>query len=128
MKNGEPKGINKSSRARVLLSSTRTRKGSNSKKIQELETRARLKLDFELGSSSILSSIQARQGTNRRVKDIKLCVLIVYGTIAFYLGRKASESQSHKWIVYVRGVTNEDLGAVIKHVVFQLHPSFNNLT
>ncbi|XP_039052716.1 transcription initiation factor TFIID subunit 14-like [Hibiscus syriacus] len=69
-----------------------------------------------------------KKGTNRRVKDIKLCVLIVYGTIAFYLGRKASESQSHKWIVYVRGVTNEDLGAVIKHVVFQLHPSFNNLT
>ena len=28
----------------------------------------------------------------------------------------------------MRGATNEDLGAVIKHVVFQLHPSFNNPT
>ncbi|GMN29138.1 hypothetical protein TIFTF001_002308 [Ficus carica] len=37
-------------------------------------------------------------------------------------------SQSHKWTVYVRGATNEDLGVVIKKVVFQLHPSFNNPT
>ncbi|KAG4118873.1 hypothetical protein ERO13_D11G045100v2 [Gossypium hirsutum] len=41
---------------------------------------------------------------------------------------KILRSQSHKWTVYVRGATNEDLGAVIKHVVFQLHPSFNNPT
>jgi len=30
--------------------------------------------------------------------------------------------------VYVRGASNEDLGVVIKRVVFQLHPSFNNPT
>eukprot|EP00268_Persea_americana_P016624 TRINITY_DN1787_c1_g1_i1.p1 TRINITY_DN1787_c1_g1~~TRINITY_DN1787_c1_g1_i1.p1 ORF type:complete len:255 (+),score=40.53 TRINITY_DN1787_c1_g1_i1:51-767(+) len=36
--------------------------------------------------------------------------------------------QSHKWTVYVRGATNEDLSAVIKRVVFHLHPSFNNPT
>lgn len=35
-------------------------------------------------------------------------------------------SQSHKWTVYVRGASNEDLGVVIKRAVFQLHPSFNN--
>ncbi|KAF3440282.1 hypothetical protein FNV43_RR18566 [Rhamnella rubrinervis] len=69
-----------------------------------------------------------KKGANRRLKDTEICVPIVYGTIAFYLGRKASESQSHKWTVYVRGATNEDLGAVIKRVVFQLHPSFNNPT
>ncbi|XP_030973587.1 transcription initiation factor TFIID subunit 14b isoform X1 [Quercus robur] len=69
-----------------------------------------------------------KKGANRRLKDVEICVPIVYGTIAFYLGRKASESQSHKWTVYVRGATNEDLGAVIKRVVFQLHPSFNNPT
>ncbi|KAL9273701.1 Transcription initiation factor TFIID subunit 14b-like protein [Drosera capensis] len=34
--------------------------------------------------------------------------------------------QSHKWTVYVRGATNEDLGVVIKRAVFQLHSSFNN--
>ncbi|PON39176.1 YEATS [Parasponia andersonii] len=68
------------------------------------------------------------KSANRRLKDAEVCVPIVYGTIAFYLGRKASESQSHKWTVYVRGATNEDLGAVVKRVVFQLHPSFNNPT
>uniref|UniRef100_A0A2C9WCL1 YEATS domain-containing protein n=1 Tax=Manihot esculenta TaxID=3983 RepID=A0A2C9WCL1_MANES len=65
---------------------------------------------------------------NRRIKDMEISVPLVHGTIAFYLGRKASESQSHKWTVYVRGATNEDLGVVIKRVVFQLHPSFNNPT
>ncbi|KAL9687750.1 hypothetical protein QQ045_032157 [Rhodiola kirilowii] len=37
-------------------------------------------------------------------------------------------SKSHKWTVYVRGATNEDLSAVVKQVVFQLHSSFNNPT
>ena len=36
--------------------------------------------------------------------------------------------QSHKWTVYVRSPTNEDLGVVIKRAVFQLHSSFNNPT
>ncbi|CAI9110914.1 OLC1v1011018C3 [Oldenlandia corymbosa var. corymbosa] len=62
----------------------------------------------------------------KRVKDVEVCVPIVYGTIAFWLGKKASETQSHKWTVYVRGAKNENLGAVIKKAVFQLHPSFNN--
>ncbi|XP_030468819.1 transcription initiation factor TFIID subunit 14b isoform X2 [Syzygium oleosum] len=69
-----------------------------------------------------------KKGLSRRLKDAEISLPIVYGTIAFYLGRKASESQSHKWTVYVRGATNEDLGAVVKRVVFQLHPSFNNPT
>ncbi|GKV41485.1 hypothetical protein SLEP1_g49012 [Rubroshorea leprosula] len=69
-----------------------------------------------------------KKAANRRLKDVEICVPIVSGTIAFYLGRKASESQSHKWTVYVRGATNEDLGVVIKRVVFHLHPSFNSPT
>lgn len=67
-----------------------------------------------------------KKSPNRRLKDIEICIPIVYGTMSFWLGRKASESQSHKWTVYVRGATNEDLSVVIKRVVFQLHPSFNN--
>ncbi|XP_051141185.1 transcription initiation factor TFIID subunit 14b-like [Andrographis paniculata] len=63
---------------------------------------------------------------HKRLKDVEICVPIVYGTIAFWLGKKATEAQSHKWTVYVRGATNEDLGAVIKRAVFQLHPSFSN--
>lgn len=62
----------------------------------------------------------------KRLKEVEISVPIVYGTIAFWLGRKATETQSHKWTVYVRGATNEDLGVVIKRAVFQLHPSFNN--
>ncbi|KAL5181293.1 Transcription initiation factor TFIID subunit 14b [Glycine soja] len=77
---------------------------------------------------AIPSEDSDKKNANRRLKDVEICVPIVYGTIAFYLGRKASESQSHKWTVYVRGASNEDLGVVVKRVVFQLHPSFNNPT
>ncbi|VFQ99866.1 unnamed protein product [Cuscuta campestris] len=62
----------------------------------------------------------------KRLNDAEVYVPIVYGTIAFWLGKKATETQSHKWTVYVRGATNEGLGVVIKRVEFQLHPSFNN--
>lgn len=67
-----------------------------------------------------------KKNLSKRLKDVEICVPIVYGTIAFWLGKKATETQSHKWTVYVRGATNEDLGVVIKRAVFQLHPSFNN--
>ncbi|KAL2906758.1 Transcription initiation factor TFIID subunit 14b [Bienertia sinuspersici] len=78
--------------------------------------------------SKVENSVEDKEkkNLNGRVKDVEISVPIVYGTIAFWLGRKATESQSHKWTVYVRGATNEDLSAVVKRVVFQLHPSFNN--
>ncbi|KAB2603263.1 transcription initiation factor TFIID subunit 14b-like [Pyrus ussuriensis x Pyrus communis] len=65
---------------------------------------------------------------HKKLKDVEISVPIVYGNIAFWLGKKANEYQSHKWTVYVRGATNEDLGVVIKRAVFQLHSSFNNPT
>ncbi|KAG6779587.1 hypothetical protein POTOM_015980 [Populus tomentosa] len=65
---------------------------------------------------------------NKKLKDVEISLPIVYGNIAFWLGKKANEYQSHKWTVYVRGATNEDLGVVIKRAVFQLHSSFNNPT
>ena len=40
------------------------------------------------------------------------------------LGKKATEYQSHKWTVYMRSPTNEDLQHVIKKVTFVLHESF----
>ncbi|WRX14173.1 YEATS - like 2 [Theobroma cacao] len=64
----------------------------------------------------------------KKLKDFEISVPIVYGNAAFWLGKKASEYQSHKWTVYVRGATNEDLSVVVKRVVFQLHSSFNNPT
>jgi YEATS domain-containing protein 4 len=51
---------------------------------------------------------------------------IVYGSIAFYLGKKAEEFISHRWCVYVRGVHNEDISYFIKEVTFTLHPSFTD--
>ena len=48
----------------------------------------------------------------------------VLGSIAYSLGKKAEESKSHEWTVYVR-VPNpdEDPGIFIKHVIFHLHPT-----
>lgn len=69
-----------------------------------------------------------KKNLNKKLKDVEISIPIVYGNVAFWLGKKASEYQSHKWTVYVRGATNEDLGVVIKRAVFQLHSSFNNPT
>uniref|UniRef100_A0A7C9CMZ9 YEATS domain-containing protein n=1 Tax=Opuntia streptacantha TaxID=393608 RepID=A0A7C9CMZ9_OPUST len=81
-------------------------------------------------SGSALKSQRSKlvQSSGKRLKDFEISVPIVYGNVAFWLGKKASEYQSHKWTVYVRGATNEDLGVVIKRAVFQLHSSFNNPT
>ena len=51
---------------------------------------------------------------------------LIYGSIAFYLGKKAEEFISHRWCVYVRGVHNEDISYFIKEVHFTLHPSFKD--
>jgi YEATS domain-containing protein 4 len=62
-----------------------------------------------------------------RVKGVDVTIPIVYGSIAFWLGKKAAES-THKWTTYVRSANNEDLSVLIKKVVFQLHPSFEKPT
>nr|GEU90320.1 transcription initiation factor TFIID subunit 14b [Tanacetum cinerariifolium] len=56
------------------------------------------------------------QSSTKTIKDLEVSVPIVYGTISFWLGRKATDTQTHSWTVYVRGATNEDLGVVIKKV------------
>ena len=53
-------------------------------------------------------------------------VPIVYGTCAFWLGKKADETVSHKWCIFVRGNNSEDISSVIKEVSFTLHTSFTN--
>ncbi|GKA49554.1 transcription initiation factor TFIID subunit 14b-like protein [Tanacetum coccineum] len=68
----------------------------------------------------------ANKSLAKKLKDAEISLPIVYGNIAFWLGKKASEYQSHRWTVYVRGSTNEDLSVMVKRVVFQLHSSFNN--
>ena len=49
---------------------------------------------------------------------------LIYGSISFWLGKKADSSTSHKWICYIRGPNGEDLSYFIQKVVFYLHPSF----
>ena len=53
-----------------------------------------------------------------------VCLQIVYGSIAFYLGKKADEFSTHRWTLYIRGPNHEDLSVVISKVIFQLHASF----
>lgn len=48
---------------------------------------------------------------------------IVYGSIAFFLGKKSTEDSTHDWSIYVRGLEDEDLSYMIRRVVFTLHPS-----
>lgn len=62
-----------------------------------------------------------------RLNRTTVCLPIVHGSVAFYLGKKAenkNEFQSHQWTLYLRGSNNEDLSPCIEKVVFQLHPSF----
>jgi YEATS domain-containing protein 4 len=60
----------------------------------------------------------------RRLEKTTACLPFVYGSVAFYLGKKADDFQTHQWTLYVRGPNNEDLSLVISKVIFQLHPSF----
>ena len=50
----------------------------------------------------------------------------VYGSVAYYLGKKADQYASHKWSLYVRGPNFEDLSCFVSKVVFTLHPSFQD--
>jgi YEATS domain-containing protein 4 len=61
---------------------------------------------------------------NPRVPEEEYVLPISYGSVAYWLGKKADEYHSHEWTVYVRGQNNADLSRVIESVTFQLHPSF----
>mmetsp|Transcript_3785 Transcript_3785/g.6648 ORF Transcript_3785/g.6648 Transcript_3785/m.6648 type:complete len:232 (-) Transcript_3785:384-1079(-) len=58
-----------------------------------------------------------------RVKDTAIVKPVVYGSIAFFLGKKAVDSHSHRWSIYLRGLEDEDLSYFVKRVEFTLHPS-----
>jgi len=63
---------------------------------------------------------------SHRTKNTVVERPVIVGTIAYWLGKKAEETKTHKWTAYLRGPNNEDLSYFIKKVVFQLHPSFKN--
>lgn len=48
----------------------------------------------------------------------------VIGSIAHWLGKKAEESKSHEWTVFLRSASpDEDISIYVKKVVFILHPT-----
>jgi len=59
-----------------------------------------------------------------RVENTTIACPIVYGSIAFYLGKKAEEYSTHRWTLYVRGPQDEDLSTFVEKIAFTLHPSF----
>ena len=64
----------------------------------------------------------------RRLSNTTACLPLVHGSVAWYLGKKADEFQTHRWTLYLRGANNEDLSACISKVVFHLHASFQQPT
>lgn len=75
-------------------------------------------------TESTVVSAKASSVAPRKLENTTASVPIVYGSIAFYLGKKADEFNTHQWTLYLRGSNNEDLSTVISKVVFHLHPSF----
>lgn len=59
-----------------------------------------------------------------------LFVPIVYGSIALWLGKKASHTNvgehTHKWSIYLRHAADADLSYAVARVEIMLHPSFAN--
>ena len=80
------------------------------------------------GGDSIMVAPDAptgRESPNSRLASTTACLPIVYGSVAFYLGKKADEFSTHKWSLYLRGPNDEDISLSIAKVIFQLHPSFS---
>jgi YEATS domain-containing protein 4 len=61
-----------------------------------------------------------------RLSNTTVICPIVYGSMAFFLGKKAEEFCTHRWTLYVRGPQDEDLSTFVEKVAFTLHPSFPN--
>ncbi|PNW82563.1 hypothetical protein CHLRE_06g284050v5 [Chlamydomonas reinhardtii] len=63
---------------------------------------------------------------SRRLRDTELVVPVVVGTCAWWLGKKANDSVTHRWTVYFRSANGEDLSHIISKVTFELHHTFTN--
>ncbi|KAK9815037.1 hypothetical protein WJX73_005711 [Symbiochloris irregularis] len=59
-----------------------------------------------------------------RARNSEYVLPVVVGTVAFYLGKKATDSSSHRWTLYMRHANGLDLSQFVKKVVYQLHSSF----
>ncbi len=61
-----------------------------------------------------------------RINDTIVVCPIVYGSAAFYLGKKGKggETSTHRWTLFVRGPNDEDLSVFVSKIAFSLHESF----
>ncbi|MEW5315775.1 MAG: hypothetical protein WDW38_007181 [Sanguina aurantia] len=61
----------------------------------------------------------------RRLKDTEFVLPVIVGTCAFFLGKKqAADYNTHRWTVYIRSPTDEDLSHIFSKVSFELHNTF----
>ncbi|KAF1776647.1 hypothetical protein GQ600_6344 [Phytophthora cactorum] len=65
--------------------------------------------------------------SDARQKNVVVSKPILYGSVATYLGRKAEETKTHRWSIYLRGVDNEDLSYMISKVVISLHLNLTSI-
>jgi YEATS domain-containing protein 4 len=74
--------------------------------------------------ASSLANGENNGGSNSRLSNTTACLPFVYGSVAFFQGKKADEYHTHKWTLYLRGASDEDISGCISKIIFQLHPSF----
>ena len=77
-----------------------------------------------VSSTATSSSSGGTKAGTKRVRGVVVEKPIVFGNVAWWLGKKADATKTHRWIAYVRGPTNENISTFVKQVTFNLHPSF----
>ena len=78
-------------------------------------------------TAATTATTAADTAERKRLRNTTASLPIVYGSIAFFLGKKADELQTHEWTLFLRGPNQHEdhlNSLVISKVVFQLHPSF----
>lgn len=60
----------------------------------------------------------------RRLSNVTVACPIVYGNFSQSLGKKADETATHRWTLFIRGPSDEDLSTFVSKIAFSLHPSF----
>ena len=77
------------------------------------------------GVKGASSSKAAGSEAGGRLKGVTVVKPIVYGNVAWYLGKKREEDgHTHQWTVYLRSYDNEDMSVYVKRVQFKLHDSY----
>lgn len=62
------------------------------------------------------------------MNSLEHSIPFLYGSTAtpFCLTEEKNPQNTHRWVVYVRGIGGEDLSKYISHIEFILHESFQN--